>query len=147
MAYELSPINRLVSDVVEIIRHQAAERNIEIKTQLLDKELMVTIDPLRVQQVVLNMLSNAIKFSLDGMTIQLVMTLVFDVNSMKYNLKISVIDAGIGMSQEDQDNLFTPFFRSNSQQAREMNSNGHGLGMSICKSIAQQHGGDICVCS
>ena len=54
-----------------------------------------------------------------------------------------MIDSGIGMSKEDQANLFKPFFRSNDQANREMNQGGHGIGLSICKKIAERLDGTI----
>ena len=58
---------------------------------------------------------------------------------------ISVSDEGIGMNDEDKASLFTPFFKSSSPENRNMNASGNGLGLSICKMIAEQMNGDILV--
>jgi hypothetical protein len=63
----------------------------------------------------------------------------------KLILEIRVIDSGIGISKEDQTNLFKPFFRSGDQANRQLNQNGHGIGLSICKKIAERLDGTITV--
>lgn len=63
--------------------------------------------------------------------------------SRKYNFLVEVIDRGIGIGTQDQINLFQPFYRSTSQENRNMNVNGHGLGLSICKMISDQLGGTL----
>lgn len=52
-------------------------------------------------------------------------------------------DQGIGMSKKDMKNLFKPFFTSESEANREMNTGGHGLGLSICKQICEKMGGQM----
>ena len=62
-------------------------------------------------------------------------------------LKVSVQDEGIGMSENEIENLFTPFCRSANMTSRNLNPNGHGLGLYICKKICQNLGGGIEVTS
>ena len=57
--------------------------------------------------------------------------------------EITVVDEGVGMSSKDAKNVFTPFFRSESRENRELNTGGHGLGLSICMKIAKQMKGTI----
>ena len=66
-------------------------------------------------------------------------------NSQDPNKQISIeiADEGIGIVAEDTSNLFTPFFKSKSQQSREKNPNGNGLGLSICYKIAKSLNGDL----
>ena len=58
-------------------------------------------------------------------------------------MSVQVVDKGIGMSEMDIKNFFTPFHRVNDIQSREKNKNGHGLGLSICKRIAEKLNGTI----
>lgn len=84
----------------------------------------------------LNLLDNALKFSSDNTTF---VTIDFTSD----NIQVQVKDNGIGISPEEQEKIFEPFYRgSNSHQVR-----GHGLGLSICKKIVQLHNGQISVLS
>ena len=56
---------------------------------------------------------------------------------------ISVQDRGIGLSEEDANKLFSPFFRSSDKKSKKRNPNGNGLGLSICRNVARNLGGDI----
>ena len=58
-------------------------------------------------------------------------------------IKIQVIDQGIGISEDDLKNLFTPFFQTKDQTSKLLNSNSHGLGLSICQQIANGLGGSL----
>jgi signal transduction histidine kinase len=58
-------------------------------------------------------------------------------------LTVKVIDEGIGISQQDLKNIFTPFNRTKDISSRHKNKNGHGLGLSICKRIAEKLNGTI----
>lgn len=96
---------------------------------------------MRVQQVLLNLLTNAIKFSKQDS--DLYVKTKIERNQDDPTHEIQVIDSGVGMTKEDLSNLFTPFFRSSSAQNREMNQGSHGLGLSICKKIAEKLDGNI----
>ena len=89
----------------------------------------------RVAQVISNLLSNAAKYSGD----EHVITLSAEAESGA--LTFAVKDSGIGLSEEDQQNLFTPFFRA-SNEATQAEA-GSGLGLVIVKSIVELHGGDV----
>ena len=67
------------------------------------------------------------------------------VDSDPGQLKIAVIDRGLGISKPDQDKLFTPFFRSTNPDA--LRCNGTGLGLVLAKSIVERHGGNLSVSS
>jgi two-component system sensor histidine kinase EvgS len=85
--------------------------------------------------------SNATKFSRKGEDIFFVLN--EKVRNGKYFIFIEVIDNGIGLSQQDQEKLFQPFFQTTNIKSKRMNPNGNGLGLSICKDIALSMKGDI----
>jgi hypothetical protein len=58
-------------------------------------------------------------------------------------IKVSVTDQGIGIAEEDHNNLFNPYFKTSSMQSRRINKESHGLGLHICKKIANNLGGDL----
>ncbi|NIS27609.1 PAS domain S-box protein, partial [candidate division KSB1 bacterium] len=94
----------------------------------------VWLDPGRIAQVLYNLLSNAIKFSPDGGIIQV------HLESFQNHLSVSVVDRGLGMNEEEIENIFDRFYRGDKGSAE---SPGLGLGLSIVKQIITDHGGDI----
>ena len=97
----------------------------------------------RVQQIIINLISNAIKFSKEKSNIYVDVQIRKDVKKGVQQCSISVLDEGIGIHPSEQPNIFQPFFSTASQCSRKMNPNGNGLGLSICKSIAKAINGDI----
>jgi signal transduction histidine kinase len=95
-------------------------------------------DPDRIQQVVLNILSNALKFTPSGY-IHILCKLVFDESKNKYLLKVTVRDTGVGISKENQTKLFKLF--GTMQHSGQNNTNGIGLGLVISRSIVEAYGG------
>ncbi|WP_370259293.1 response regulator [Idiomarina sp.] len=100
-------------------------------------------DPLRLNQVLVNLVSNAIKFTEDG-EINVAVTLL-DKNDDKVWLRISVTDTGIGMDEEQRANLFKAFTQADSSTTRKYG--GTGLGLAISRRLIQLMGGDIGVTS
>ena len=96
-------------------------------------------DPLRLNQVLVNLVSNAIKFTEDG-EINVAVTLL-DKNTDKVWLRISVTDTGIGMDEEQRANLFKAFTQADSSTTRKYG--GTGLGLAISRRLIQLMGGDI----
>ena len=96
-------------------------------------------DPVRVRQILLNLLGNAIKFTDSGRVIAVV-ALSGDMNA-RGELRISVSDTGIGMSAEAMSRLFNPFVQADSSTTRRFG--GTGLGLAIIKKLCDQMGGRI----
>ena len=91
----------------------------------------------RLSQVISNVLTNASKYSPDDSTIAL------EVHTYDNRLSVQVRDFGIGISEEDQRKLFTPFFRADNEETRAAPGLGLGLGLVIAKSIVEMHGGQM----
>ena len=92
-------------------------------------------DEARLTQVITNLLSNASKYSPESTNIRL------SVKAEESCTAVEVVDRGIGISKEDQQKLFTPFFRSENSETRQVP--GTGLGLVICKQIVELHGGKL----
>lgn len=104
----------------------------------------VLMDQLRTQQILINLIQNSIKFSKPGDSVIISMDyfLVSDIQN-EIGVNIRVTDQGIGISKEDQDDLFKMFFKTKDEKSRKMNSGSHGIGLSVCKSIAKNLKGDL----
>ena len=103
---------------------------------------MLYLDKRRIQQVLLNLLNNAIKFQESGI-INVFSDLKFDKGQLM--VQITVRDNGKGMTQEEVERVFEPFSSKRSSLSQQQASNG--VGLSICKRICKQLGGDIEVVS
>ena len=96
-------------------------------------------DPLRIRQVIDNLLSNAIKYNRPGGTVTLAVKFVAN------GISVSVTDTGVGLTEDEQAQLFDKFYRTES--ARQSTVVGSGLGMGIVRDIVRQHGGELAVAS
>ncbi|MCW7752897.1 ATP-binding protein [Desulfobotulus sp. H1] len=96
-------------------------------------------DPLRLGQILINLLNNAVKFTETGQIILSVQILSRDQNSLI--LEFTVRDTGIGMNAKEQHNLFRPFRQADSKTTRKFG--GTGLGLSICRELVELMGGQI----
>jgi signal transduction histidine kinase len=94
--------------------------------------------------VLTNLITNAIKFSANGKNIMVNFSANFlSAVPKKSTIIIEVIDEGIGMTKEECSRLFSRYFKTEDKQSREMNPNGHGLGLNISKEISQILKGDL----
>lgn len=123
-----------------MMQHMAARRNLQLEfTWLIDATINVNADPMRLKQVLINLISNAIKYTHEEDTI-IVETMI----SAEGHVQINIIDHGPGIVQEVQDNLFEPFNRAG---AEKTTIQGSGMGLAIAKQYMQHMGGDIGVVS
>jgi PAS domain S-box-containing protein len=127
----------VVAEVVVAMRKQMESKNQTLTIDVpIDLPSMMA-DHDRMFQVVVNLLSNAHKYSPDGSEVVIIGRQVAG------NLMLDIQDAGIGISKEDQDRIFTRFFRTDN--AIQTQESGTGLGLAICREIIESHGGEILV--
>lgn len=100
-------------------------------------DVTVAIDQNRFERVLDNLLSNAIKYTPSGGRVEI------EVGCAERVATIAIKDTGLGIPAEDLEHLFNPFYRVKSKQHRAIE--GTGLGLTIVKTIVEQHGGDIAV--
>ncbi|MEM6379885.1 MAG: ATP-binding protein, partial [Bacteroidota bacterium] len=100
-------------------------------------DLLIKLDQAKVEKVLNNLLSNALKFSSAGDEI------LMEVKEQPGNLSIKIIDSGIGIAEQDLPHLFNRFYQAD--QPMEQLSGGTGIGLSLAKELANLHGGDILV--
>jgi two-component system phosphate regulon sensor histidine kinase PhoR len=134
--FENKPINDIFKSAVQICRSKAEEKNITIN-QVCEGSLKAYIDPPLLEQAVVNLLDNAIKYSEPNSAIHLTAIL----NDSE--VRIIVEDQGIGIAKKHLSRLFERFYRVDKARSRKMG--GTGLGLAIVKHIAQAHGGQVTV--
>lgn len=129
----------IFEQVLELCEYTAQEKNLVLQAELPEKlPLVIISDPLRIQQVLLNLTNNAIKFTEQGQVTIKVEVVPFD---DKMNLIVSVEDMGIGIAQDKLAHLFDEFVQEDGSTTRKFG--GTGLGLSICKKITDTMGGSI----
>jgi len=101
--------------------------------------LYISLDPERFQQVIINLLDNAMKYSKEGTKIDLM------VKKSAESLTITLKDQGIGIPEKDLPYVFDKLYRV--EKSRSRKSGGYGLGLSIVKEIVEAHGGEITITS
>jgi len=125
-------IQKIVSFIREILEPEALEKGLQFNTKV--GHYNVYGDPDKIEQVLENLVTNAIKFTSEGS---------IEITARKENEKVvlDVKDTGIGISEEHLDRLFDRFYRTD--KARSRDKGGTGLGLSVVKSILDAHGSEI----
>jgi signal transduction histidine kinase len=133
---QLAPVDleRLAANAVEAARPAAQDKGVAVELAT-DSPPSVLADPHRVTQVLDNLLSNAVKFTPEGGSVRV--SVAADGNRGR----VVVTDTGIGVSAEEQKQVFSRFFRSAAATQRAIP--GTGLGLAICHALIEQHGGTI----
>jgi len=129
-------LKEAVAQAVDKLEPRAAAKNQAVHCEMAP-ELTVTADPEGLQQVLLNLLDNAIKYTPEEGQIRIV------AQRDNGQVKITVADTGIGIPQRDQRRIFERFYRVDRARSRELG--GTGLGLSIVKHIVEAHGGRVTV--
>jgi two-component system phosphate regulon sensor histidine kinase PhoR len=124
-----------------LLEDNAQRKEISLKVEIPDDLPRVMADQGRVEQVLVNLLDNAIKYTPQQGRV----TLSADRDTEAGLLRISVADTGIGIPFKDMGRIFERFYRVD--EARSRDQGGTGLGLAIVKHIVQLHGGDISVTS
>jgi len=108
---EAFPLFKLVAQTRDMLKSTAILQGISLLIEYNDLEdRILLLDKMRIQQILINLLQNAIKFSKEGDKIAIDLNYILNISMV--TLRISVEDQGIGISPEDQRQLFQPFFRS-----------------------------------
>ena len=127
-------LNETITEVVRALAYTNAERGLKTIEQLeLDPEMLVMGDPVRLHQILMNLLSNSYKFTPRGSVT--VRAVVDNEGSDWVDVTCSVIDTGIGIPDEQKKKLFLPFSQIESSSSRSYG--GTGLGLSICKALIE----------
>ena len=143
IAHETFNLESVAESITSIFYPQAMEKGIHFSMPLIDLTDTVLIgDSLRLNQVLINLLSNALKFTPAGGAVRVEIQQVQKKNG-RVRLRFTVSDTGIGMSAEFMERLYLPFEQESAATSRRFG--GTGLGMSICKNLVTLMGGTISV--
>jgi len=139
---EVSPCDLQVicGEVLELVQTQAAQKGIELAFFAEPQSLPILADPLRVRQVVLNLVGNAIKFTEQG-HVQVKLSVNRASDGQSGCAHLSITDTGIGISTDNQARLFNRFTQVDTSTTRR--NSGTGLGLAISKQLTELMGGTI----
>ncbi len=133
-------LQELVENVYQLMKFRAFEKGIEFNYSIEENVPAKLVgDPLRINQIILNLVNNAIKFTEKG-SVELIIEL-FSKNEIKTELLFRVVDTGIGISESGQKMLFKEFSQSEDFISRQYG--GTGLGLSISKNLVSLMNGEI----
>ena len=131
-----SHINILIQDVINICMAEARQRGVTVSMQFADDLPLVLADPIQIQQVVLNLMRNAIE-SMNDLRVEFGKLVVSTRLNQGGMVEVSVEDNGCGLSDTEALRVFTPFFTTK--------PHGMGMGLSISRTIVEAHGGHLCL--
>jgi signal transduction histidine kinase len=129
------PVWDVVDEVVNITRNQMEQKKQTVAIEIHENLPKAYCDRNRLAQILTNLISNANKYTPEGGKVHVQ---AYHIDGM---IEIQVADNGLGMTPEDQQNLFSKFFRSADEKIRE--APGTGLGLSITKNLIELQGGKI----
>jgi len=127
-------VNDLVSEVIALVQRELISHRITLRTEFAPALPMILGDRVQLQQVVINLVMNGIE-AMQSTTERPRELVIRSGQDDAHGVLASVTDCGVGISAEDADLLFNPFFTTK--------SSGMGMGLSICRSIIEGHGGKL----
>lgn len=137
-------LKNLISTITSVFYNQAKNKGLQFAVAINDlTDEWVVGDQLRMNQVLMNLLSNSIKFTSTGGKVTLSVSQSTKVGESTVFIRFEVSDTGIGMSQEYLSRIFTPFEQESALTAQKFG--GTGLGLSITKNLVTMMGGTITV--
>jgi len=134
LEYQITYVNYMIENVMKQLTPLADKKNIELTFDESEK-IQIEIDKGKVQQCIINILGNAIKYTPIGGKVEV------DLYRIRENVVIRIVDSGIGIPDEDLPHIFDRFHRVDKARARA--TGGTGLGLAIAQQIVQLHQGRI----
>lgn len=129
-------IHDVSQQVLDTLQHKAEEKGLQLVSTIRNIPKVVVGDPVRLNQVLMNLMGNAIKFTEKG-------SVELRITSVDGKTKFEVIDTGIGIPKDKLNTVFENFSQANSSDTRKYG--GTGLGLSISKQLVELHGGNISI--
>jgi PAS domain S-box-containing protein len=132
----LEPVNvaDIINQTVALLQQQAAEKGVSLDVQIAEPTLVIETDPLKLRQILLNLLGNAIKFTDSG-------AITVEARSNGRLLKIRILDTGSGVPPRMHKLIFEPFVQADQSTTRA--KGGTGLGLALSRSLTELLGGEL----
>ena len=130
--WETFDVPQLCRNVLALVKEKAANKGLQMRLDIDPNVKNMVADPLRLKQILLNLLFNAVKFTKTG-------TVGLDVKAEDDFMRFTVWDTGIGISEENQSELFQPYFQIFNPDPN--GEEGTGLGLTVTRKLAKIHGG------
>ncbi len=131
--------HEVIAEVASLVRVRTTDKDLQFSTEFVGAvPATIQTDPLRLRQILINLIGNAIKFTHTG-SVRLRVQLVTEDSEPR--MQYDVIDTGIGMTPEQAERMFKPFSQADASTTRQFG--GTGLGLVISKRLAQLLGGDV----
>ncbi len=136
--WESMSVNHTVADAAALVEPMAAAKSIDFVVELLDEDQAMQTDGTKLRQMLVNLLSNGIKFTENGEV---------RVHCSESNgiLEVRIADTGVGIAAENIEEVFEPFWQA--EQTATRKTGGTGLGLSVTRKLARLLGGDVTVAS
>jgi len=136
--WESMSINHTIADAAALVEPMAAAKSIDFIVDLLEEDESIQTDGTKLRQMLVNLLSNGIKFTENGEV---------RVSCLVNNgvLELRIADTGVGISAENIEEVFEPFWQA--EQSTTRKTGGTGLGLSVTRKLARLLGGDVTVAS
>ncbi|HUL32066.1 MAG TPA: ATP-binding protein [Thermodesulfobacteriota bacterium] len=135
---EVISLANFVDDIIDFLKEPAEKKKISLSRSEMSSSLAVLADRSYLDQILINLLDNAIKYTAEGGRV-----VVSAVEKDSKDIQFSVEDNGIGIPKEDLARIFERFYRVDKGRSKELG--GTGLGLSIVKHLVQTHGGKVWV--
>ncbi len=136
--YESMSCNHTLADAAALVEPMAAAKNIDFIVELLDEDQAIQTDGTKLRQMLVNLLSNGIKFTERG-------EVRVGLSVRSGTLEVSIADTGVGIPAENIEEVFEPFWQA--EQTATRKTGGTGLGLSVTRKLARLLGGDVTVAS
>lgn len=133
--FEVTDLCKLVEDVILMAELKSKEKGIVFEFRKMEESCILALEQFKIQRLVANLMNNAIKFSNQSGKI------IVSVSKQGQNCTVSIKDFGIGIAEKNIPYIFDAFTKA--KRKGTQNEVSYGLGLSICKQIAEQHGGSI----
>jgi len=134
---------QVIRDAVQVVGQKDSTKSVDIKIKIDDGHFNIFGDKLRLEQIVVNLVSNAVKFSKSYSTVFVELRRLKSVIGGNPEVELTIRDSGIGIPANETANLFNRFFRASN--ATKALIPGTGLGLSIVKQFVEDHDGNISI--